>query len=141
MKQIQQFACVCILLLGLPGLCAAQTRPRTATVPPQPSPQLPTSPAANAQPQTNVQEDFDLNIEQRRITEQDFFASTSVSAGDEQARGLRLLVGVAVGAQQIDVLLRNVRGHVRFHASLDPLLRVIDARRTSPPPLVGNPVP
>ena len=32
MKQIQQFACVCILLLGLPGLCAAQTRPRTATV-------------------------------------------------------------------------------------------------------------
>jgi hypothetical protein len=134
MKQLRQLACVCFISCALPAAVAAQTRPRTT--PPRPTP----TPAANAQTQTNADEDFDLNIDQKRITESSFFASTAVSAGDEQARGLRLLVGVAVGAEQIDVLLRNVRGHVRFHASLDQLLRVIDARRTAPP-VADKPVP
>ena len=64
--------------------------------------------------------------------------STTVSAGDEGARGLDLRVGVAVGAERIDVTLRNVRGSVRFRGSLDALRRVLDARRTAetvaPPP-------
>lgn len=86
-----------------------------------------TAPATNAQ--GDVNEDFELNIAERRITEHDFFASTAIEAGEESARGLYLRVGVGVGASEIDVLLRNVRGRVRFRGSLEALQRVLDARR------------
>lgn len=134
MSLARQFIRLCVVCCALTVAVAAQTRPRTA--PPRATPPS----TAAVQAQTDANEDFDLNIDQKRITEHDFFASTSLRAGDEQAKGLRLLVGVAVGAQEIDVLLRNVRGHVRFRASLDPLLRVIDARRAAPP-AAASPVP
>ena len=79
--------------------------------------------------QKNIDENFELNITERRITERDFFASTAIELGEASARGLSLRVGVAVGASEIDVLLRNVRGSVRFRASLDALQRVLDTRR------------
>jgi len=86
-----------------------------------------TSSVTNAQ--GDVSEDFELNIDERRITERDFYASTAIEAGEESARGLYLRVGVGVGASEIDVLLCNVRGRVRFHGSLEALRRVLDARR------------
>jgi hypothetical protein len=113
-----------LVICALAFVCAAQTNVRPQTTPPV---------NASAQEQTSVNEDFELNIGERRITERDFFASTSVAAGDEQAQGLSLRIGVAVGAESIDVLLRNVRGRVRFRATLAPLLRVIEARRAAPP--------
>ncbi|HEY1404647.1 MAG TPA: hypothetical protein VGB05_11005 [Pyrinomonadaceae bacterium] len=86
-----------------------------------------TTPATNTQ--SNVDENFELNIAERRITERDFFASTSIEAGESSAHGLSLRVGVAVGASEIDVLLRNVQGRVRFRGSLEALRRMLDARR------------
>jgi Flp pilus assembly protein TadB len=77
----------------------------------------------------NVDENFELNIAERRITEHDFFASTAIETGADAAHGLSLRVGVTVGASEIDVLLRNVQGRVRFRGSLDALRRVLDARR------------
>jgi hypothetical protein len=123
------------LLVACAVTCAAQTpaserqrvaspqRPRVQTRAPQTTQESTTSGEAD--------EDFNLNIPVRHITEQNFFASTEISAGDESARGLALRVGVAVGAERIDVLLRNVQGHVRFRASLDALRRVLDARRAA----------
>lgn len=117
--------------------CAAQSRiaqpapaqpPATAQ---QPSSQIPARAPTGAPARSDADEDFDLNITERRITEPEFFASTEVAAGDESARGLSLRVGVAVGAERIDVLLRNVQGHVRFRASLDALRRVLDARHAA----------
>lgn len=116
--------------------CAAQTRATTQQRTPARQTTAPQSRAqtrAGEEARGEADEDFDLNIVERRITEPDFFASTEVSAGDEAARGLSLRVGVAVGAERIDVLLRNVRGHVRFRASLDALRRVLDARRATQP--------
>lgn len=87
--------------------------------------------------QGEVDENFELNIAERRITEQNFFASTAVATAVEATRGVNLQVGVAVGAERIDVTLRNVRGRVRFRGSLDALRRVLDARRpaaTDAPP-------
>ena len=79
-------------------------------------------------------EDFELNIGERRITESDFEASTEVSSGGEGGgRGLDLRVGVMVRAGNIDVLLRNVHGRVRFRASLEPVLRLLNQRRAGPP--------
>lgn len=101
---------------------------------------------------TNASEDFELNISERRITESDFEASTEVaSVGEGRGRGLDLRVGVMVRAGNIDVLLRNVHGRVRFRASLGPVLRLLDLRRggptnttiTPPPPspALANPSP
>ncbi|MDT7602690.1 MAG: hypothetical protein QOF61_687 [Acidobacteriota bacterium] len=140
-----------LLIAACAALCAAQatratqaTQATQATLPrgvvrQSPRAQTPTPVRAQTDARGEADEDFDLNIAERRITEQNFFASTEVSAGDESARGLALRVGVEVGAESIDVLLRNVRGHVRFRASLDALRRVLDARRapaTETPPSV-----
>ena len=86
---------------------------------------------ANADPikRTQADENFELNITEKRITERDFAASTSVEAGEESAHGLRLRIGVELGASEIDVLLRNVRGSVRFRATLERVLDRINARR------------
>jgi hypothetical protein len=85
----------------------------------------------DAESPSSADEEFDLNVDQRRINESDFHAGTAVSTDGE--RGLRLDVGVALRASDIDVMLRNVRGHVRFRASLDPVLRLLDARRDAAP--------
>ncbi len=116
---------VLILILVLSSaLAAAQTSapaPREAPV----APQTTTT--------TTASEDFDLNIAERRITESDFEASTEVASGGEGAgRGLDLRVGVMVRANSIDVLLRNVQGRVRFRASLEPILRLLNQRRAEP---------
>ena len=92
-----------------------------------------TSAEQNASPQTTnrttADETFELNITERRITEHNFAASTSVEAGEETARGLRLRVGVANGADEINVLLRNVRGRVNFRATLARVLDRLNTRR------------
>lgn len=82
---------------------------------------------------TSADETFDLNILERRITRQNFEASTSVDTGANGGgeRGLRLRVGVAVGAEEINALLRNVRGRVRFRATLERVLERINLRRTN----------
>jgi hypothetical protein len=84
----------------------------------------------------SADEEFELNIDQRRISEKDFHAETAVET--DGARGLQLGVGVAVRASDIEVLLHNVRGHVRFRGNLAPVLRLLEARRgtttQTPPP-------
>lgn len=79
---------------------------------------------------TNADENFDLNIAERHIVENNFEASTAIEAGEESASGLHLRIGVGVGAERIDVLLRNVHGHVHFHGTLDRVLELINTRRT-----------
>jgi hypothetical protein len=86
-------------------------------------------PTARTSSRTSADETFDLNITERRITEHDFAASTTVEVGEETASGLMLRVGVAVGAEEINLLLRNVRGQVRFRATLDRVLERLGARR------------
>lgn len=132
MRPFVRFAYVCFIIVGLMTCAAAQTTTRARRAQPvAPAP----AQVSTQTDQTNVDEDFELNIVERRITEHDFFASTSIALGEEQT--LLVRIGVALGAQEIDVLLRNVRGRVRFRASLDQLRRVLDARRTAPPAAVA----
>ncbi|HKR00745.1 MAG TPA: hypothetical protein VJT09_08725 [Pyrinomonadaceae bacterium] len=88
--------------------------------------QQPESGPAN---RTSANETFELNITERRITERDFAASTTVEVGEETARGLSLRVGVAVGADEINLLMRNVRGRVSFRATLERVIERLSARR------------
>jgi hypothetical protein len=130
MSRVRRFLILCAIPTALTMCVAAQTTTRARRTQPVAPPV--------AQSATDVNEDFDLNITQRRITEHDFFASTSVALGDESSPLVR--IGVALGAQEIDVLLQGVRGHVRFHASLAQLTRIINARRAASPQ-EGRPVP
>lgn len=123
-------AAVCFLVASASVVVAAQTRAGESPAPA-------TTPTA-AHSGATADEDFELNIDVRRINERDFQAETAVEAGGATA-GLRLKVGVALGAQDIDVLLQGVRGRVRFRASLAPLLRLLDARRGAPAPAQSPP--
>ena len=87
------------------------------------------APSAASETRSSANETFELNITERRITERDFAASTTVEIGEETARGLLLRVGVAVGADEINVLLRNVRGRVSFRATMGRVLARLNARR------------
>lgn len=124
MRRTTTIQATTVLILIFAAHAHAQTRPADA-------PARPGSP--------NADEDYELNIDLRRINEGDFHAETAVSTGG--ARGLQLNVGVALRASEIDVLLRNVRGHVRFRATLDPVLRLLDSRRGATPSSQPSPAP
>jgi hypothetical protein len=138
---------IVVAAFGVAALCvavAAQQQPpqtRDATGSNAPAQRVAPSsiPGAQNAGTANVEENFELNIAERRITERDFYASTAIETGAGEAHGLSLRVGVGVGASEIDVLLRNVRGSVRFRGSLDALRRILDARREPNPPPPGVP--
>jgi hypothetical protein len=85
--------------------------------------------AETASAQSQTDETIDLNITERRIAESNYRASTSVEIGPDQTRGVWLRVGVGVFANNINVLLRNVTGRVRFRGTLEPVMRRINQRR------------
>lgn len=132
-------ACACVVLCCAARLAAAQTA--ADKLPPGAPQNTPTEQAATTR--TNADESFELNITERRITRDDYEASTSVEAGDGEARGLALRIGVMVRAGHIDLLLRGVQGNVRFRASLEPVLRRLGTRRSSnePPSQTSAPAP
>ncbi|HEV7842406.1 MAG TPA: hypothetical protein VGO69_01855, partial [Pyrinomonadaceae bacterium] len=111
----------CLIVAVAAGLASGQNE---ATRQPTATQQSETTDSAR----TTADENFELNITERRITRSNFAASTSVEAGEESARGLNLRIGVEVGASRIDLLLRNVRGQVRFRATLERVLDRINAR-------------
>lgn len=88
--------------------------------------QAQTAPAGD-QPTQN--EDFELNITERRITETPFRRSTQAELNEQD---VRLQVGVGASAGRIDVVLRGVTGRVRFHASLESLRRRLSQLRNAP---------
>ena len=72
---------------------------------------------AKSQTQTaDLDEDFDLNIIERHITETNFERSLQAQLNTDS---VRLQVGVSAEAETIDLILRGVTGHVRFRASLE----------------------
>jgi hypothetical protein len=97
---------------------------------PAPSPGQQPAPVEPARPSAN--EAFELNIDERRFSHENFSASTSVGT-EEGSQGLNLQIGVALAAGRIDVLLRNVRGNVRFRGTLDRVLEILKNRRTPAP--------
>lgn len=121
-------AAVAIFLISACASLALAQEESWGTTPTAPATQQQNA-ATDSTQRTQADENFELNITEKRITERDFAASTSVEAGEESARGLRLRVGVELGASEIDVLLRNVRGSVRFRATLERVLDRLNARR------------
>ena len=115
--------CAAALCLLVASYASASAQTRGETQAPTPAPARSAGPTAD--------EDFELNIDSRRISAGDFHAETAVEAGGE--RGLRLKIGVALAASDIEALLTGVRGRVRFRASLAPVQRLLDSRRGATP--------
>ena len=98
--------------------------------------------SANARGQNQIapasdtaNEDFELNIDEKRTTETNYKRSTNVEIN---AANVSVGVGAAVSAQKIDLLLRGVTGRVRFRASLEALRRRIEQANRTRPQTPGN---
>lgn len=90
-------------------------------------------PAVDPVKPISADETFDLNIIERRITEKDFAAATSVGFESHEGKNVSVNVGVSVRAEKIDVLMRNVTGTVRFRGSVQRILDLINSRPARPP--------
>lgn len=77
----------------------------------------------NTQSRRNVNNNFELNIKDRRILEPDYQASTSISVGEVSSRGLSLRIGAGVRASEVDIRLHNIQGTVHFHGSGERLVQ------------------
>lgn len=131
-SNLARLVCLVIVMLAATALVHSQEKIGTPPAPPATSTAPPaSSEQSGAAPRTSVDETFDLNITERRIVEHNFQASTAIEAGDENTNGVNLRIGVGVGAEEIDVLLRNVRGHVRFRGTLTRILERINARHNA----------
>ena len=95
------------------------------------------APAAAAEQPGPIDEEFDLDIGEKRITEEDFMASLAVEVRAGGERGLDVRAGAVVTARRIELLLRGVTGRVRFFATLAPVIDVIEAHR----PAAADPAP
>ncbi len=123
-NKFSHLASAFIIIIASSVIAASQTSGGAKTE----APIAPATTTSETQNRTSADENFELNIAERRITERGFAASTTVELGEETAHGLSLRVGVAVGADEINVLLRNVRGSVRFRATLNRVLERLNAR-------------
>jgi hypothetical protein len=117
------------------GQTSPQTTPQTSPrrLPESSSTALPTQ-SVNPGIRPNADETFELNIVERRYSQENFAASTAVGTSGE--RNLNLNIGVALSAGRIDLLLRNVHGTVRFRGSLDRILEIVG---DSPGPAAASP--
>jgi hypothetical protein len=79
---------------------------------------------------SSVDETFELNIDERRYSQESFAASTAVGTNDA-SDNLNLQIGVALTSGRIDVLLRNVHGTVRFRGTLGRILEIISNRQAA----------
>jgi hypothetical protein len=93
-----------------------------------PTPQAP-APAPSSSVQ-DVDETYDLDIAERVIEQQDYVVEQALQVSSE---GWGVAVGARLTAGHIRVLLRNVRGHVRFRATFRALDSVLGRARATPP--------
>ena len=80
---------------------------------------------------TSADETFELNIDERRFYRENFEASTAVGTDEDAAPNVQ--IGVALAAGRINVLLRNVHGHVRFRGTLERIFEIMNNRRAASP--------
>ena len=67
-------------------------------------------------------EERELQIDERRIVHvEDYQVGRVVRLRSDDSGALLVDVGASLSARRIDVTVRNVQGHVRFHADLSSL--------------------
>lgn len=87
---------------------------------------LVTANVATAQENTNartsiINKNFDLDIEDKRIVEQDYQSNAAISYGEINSSSVSLQIGAGVSAQTVNMRLQNIQGEVRFRGNWEPL--------------------
>lgn len=121
-----------ITFVSVPAVCFGQGPSATNA---DKSKTIAAKPVELATVQQDPDQMFELNFDERRFSQADFEASTDVETNGG-SRGLNVRVGVSLTAGRIDVLLRNVRGSVRFRGSLDRIFEILGKRPESSAPKV-----
>ena len=81
---------------------------------------------------TSADETFILDIDERRFVKENFEVGTAVDTGSGSSQ-VNVRIGVSLTADRIEVLLRNVKGNVRFRAGLERILQILERRATPSP--------
>jgi hypothetical protein len=83
-------------------------------------------------------ETFNLDIAEKRITENGFHASKALEVWPGEG-GIHIQAGASISARTIELVLRNVRGTVHFHADTSRLqgTRPIPNPTPSTPPTIN----
>lgn len=79
--------------------------------------------------QTTADETFQLNIQQKRIAENNFRAGRVVSIASATKPPVALRIGAEIQAESIVVTLKSVFGDVRFRGSLEKIRDQINQHR------------
>lgn len=83
---------------------------------------------------TEIDEEYDLDIAEKHIDLGRLDASAALELHDGER--LSLSVGVGISAEDVEITLREVHGHVKFRASLATVLdgiRELRGRLANPP--------
>lgn len=79
--------------------------------------------------QTAANEDFKVNITNKRVTETNYESKVEVALNSQTRPAVTVNVGAAVRAEQITLTLKNIFGDVRFRGSLEKILDQINLLR------------
>ena len=87
---------------------------------------LVTANVATAQETTNtrtsiINKNFDLDIEDKRIVEQDYQSNAAISYGEINSGSVSLQIGAGVSAQTVNMRLQNIQGQVRLRGNWELL--------------------
>ncbi len=79
--------------------------------------------------QTTADENFKLNITNKKVTEQSYESKVEVAVESETNPKVVLNIGAGVKAETITLRLTNITGDIRFRGSLEKILEKIKLRR------------
>ena len=105
--------------LMLCAIASAQNQPTQIL-----DPNLPTE--NNKSQSSKIVNDFQLNITNQQINQQNYQASTSITVGEVATNGISLRIGAGVQASSINMQLQNIYGQVHFRAKRRLQLTVLD---------------
>ena len=80
--------------------------------------------------QTTADENFKVNITDKKIVETDYESKVELNANSENRPAVSVNVGAAVRAGQITLTLKNIFGDVRFRGSLEKITNQINLLRS-----------
>lgn len=81
------------------------------------------------QDKTTADENFRVNISDKKVVETDYESKVELSAASESNPAVSVSIGAAVRAEKITLTLRNIFGDVRFRGSLEKITNQINLPR------------
>ncbi len=78
---------------------------------------------------TTADENFTVNIAEKKVVETDYESKVELSANSESNSAVSVNIGAAVRAEKITLMLKNIFGDVRFRGSLEKITNQLNLPR------------